>query len=85
MQLQTKIIVRTLAAILFGCAKEEQPATQPVDNLTAAEARVLAHEAYVVGRPLLYYAVNQAVITNVPKAADPSNRTTPFGSSMSEF
>src|SRR5687768_15721836 len=91
MQLRTKIIIGTLAAILCGCAKEEQAATQPGNDLSAAEARALAREAYVFGMPLMYYAVNQGVMTNVPKPegsrapynqfahfrefADPSNRT----------
>lgn len=58
------------------------------NNLTAAEARALAREAYVFGMPLVYYAVNQGVMTNVPTPEggrapynqfahfrDPSNRT----------
>ena len=87
MRVQTKIVVVTLTAILFGCAKEKQAG----DNLTAAEARALAQEAFIFGMPLIYYSINQGVMTNVPKPegarapynqfahfrefADPTNRT----------
>lgn len=81
------IVVTILGAVLFGCAKEKPPESK----VSAAEARTLAEEAFVFGMPLLYYAVNQGVMTNVPKPEggrapynqfahfrefpDPSNRT----------
>jgi hypothetical protein len=82
-----KIVVVTLTAILLGCAKEEQTD----DSLTAAEGRALAQEAFIFGMPLIYFSINQGVMTNVAKPegarapynqfahfrefADPSNRT----------
>jgi len=87
MQIQMKIVVVTLTAILLGCAKEEQTD----DSLTAAEGRALAQEAFIFGMPIIYFSINQGVMTNVAKPegarapynqfahfrefADPSNRT----------